>query len=62
AVAQLELERTDSDDIIEVSLPIERFRAQGLREGETLVVRPRAIRVFAQGQGSEHAAAAQAAA
>ncbi|MEF9386418.1 sulfate ABC transporter ATP-binding protein [Ralstonia solanacearum species complex bacterium KE056] len=62
AVAQLELERTDSDDIIEVSLPIERFRAQGLREGETLVVRPRAIRVFAQGQGSGHAAAAQAAA
>jgi sulfate transport system ATP-binding protein len=49
AVAQLELEREDTDDIIEVSLPIERFRAEGFREGETLVVRPRAIRVFAQG-------------
>ncbi|WP_413706690.1 sulfate/molybdate ABC transporter ATP-binding protein [Ralstonia sp. Ralssp110] len=49
AIAQLELEREDTDDIIEVSLPIERFRAEGFREGETLVVRPRAIRVFAQG-------------
>jgi len=49
AIAQLELERSDTDDVIEVSLPIERFRAEGFREGETLVVRPRAIRVFAQG-------------
>jgi len=57
AVAQLELEREDTDDIIEVSLPIERFRAEGFREGETLVVRPRAIRVFAQNKPS---AAAQA--
>ena len=57
AVAQLELEREDTDDIIEVSLPIERFRAERFREGETLVVRPRAIRVFAQNKPS---AAAQA--
>nr|WP_311529779.1 sulfate ABC transporter ATP-binding protein [uncultured Ralstonia sp.] len=49
AIAQLELEREDTDEIIEVSLPIERFRTEGFREGETLVVRPRAIRVFAQG-------------
>jgi len=58
AIAQLELEREDTDDIIEVSLPIERFRAEGFREGETLVVRPRAIRVFAQGNARPVAQAA----
>ncbi|MGN8554402.1 UNVERIFIED_CONTAM: TOBE-like domain-containing protein, partial [Microbacterium sp. SLM126] len=45
-VAQLELEREDNQDVIEVALPLERFRHQGFREGELLAVRPRQLRVF----------------
>ncbi|MDQ0139467.1 sulfate/molybdate ABC transporter ATP-binding protein [Cupriavidus necator] len=47
-VAQLELEREDNQDVIEVALPLERFRHAGFREGELLAVRPRQLRVFAQ--------------
>ncbi len=47
-VAQLELEREDTQDVIEVALPLERFRHAGFREGELLAVRPRQLRVFTQ--------------
>jgi sulfate transport system ATP-binding protein len=47
-VAQLELEREDTQEVIEVALPLERFRHQGFREGELLAVRPRQLRVFVQ--------------
>ena len=49
-VAQLELEREDNQDVIEVALPLERFRHQGFREGELLAVRPRQLRVFNRSQ------------
>ena len=49
-VAQLELEREDNQDVIEVALPLERFRHQGFREGELLAVRPRQLRVFNRNQ------------
>ncbi|MNX76658.1 Sulfate/thiosulfate import ATP-binding protein CysA [compost metagenome] len=48
-VAQLELEREDNQDVIEVALPLERFRHAGFREGELLAVRPRQLRVFTAG-------------
>lgn len=47
-VAQLELEREDTRDVIEVALPLERFRHAGFREGELLAVKPRQLRVFTQ--------------
>ncbi|MBP0629036.1 sulfate ABC transporter ATP-binding protein [Cupriavidus sp. AcVe19-1a] len=51
-VAQLELEREDNQDVIEVALPLERFRHAGFREGELLAVRPRQLRVFTQANGT----------
>ncbi|MDF3833008.1 sulfate ABC transporter ATP-binding protein [Cupriavidus basilensis] len=54
-VAQLELEREDTQEVIEVALPLERFRHQGFREGELLAVRPRQLRVFAQPQSHDKA-------
>ena len=44
----LELERsgTESTEPIEVELPRKHYERLGLRLGETLVVRPRALRVF----------------
>ena len=50
-VAQLELEREDNQDVIEVALPLERFRHAGFREDELLAVRPRQLRVFTQANG-----------
>jgi sulfate transport system ATP-binding protein len=45
----LELERPDDArrEPIEVELPRTQYERLGLRLGETLVVRPRALRVFA---------------
>lgn len=45
-LAQLDLERSDNQQIIEAVMPNERFITLGLKEGETLVVRPRRIEVF----------------
>ena len=44
--ARLELERADDAGIIEAEIPGERFRRLGLREGETLLARPRRTKVF----------------
>ncbi len=51
-MAQLEVEREENQDVIEVALPLERFRHHGFREGELLAVRPRQLRVFNQGTRS----------
>ena len=45
-IARLELEREGNDGVIEAHIPIERLRLLGLRQGETLVVRPKRARVF----------------
>ena len=45
-LAQLELERLDNREIIEAVMSTERFGALQLKEGETLVVRPRRLHVF----------------
>jgi sulfate transport system ATP-binding protein len=44
--ARLELERTDDAGIIEAEIPSELYRSLALREGETLLVRPRRTKVF----------------
>jgi len=45
-LAQLDLERTDMAELIEAVIPNERFRELQLKEGDTLVVRPRRMQVF----------------
>jgi sulfate/thiosulfate transport system ATP-binding protein len=45
-LAQLDLERADNAQLIEATISNERFRNLGLKEGETLVVRPKRLRVF----------------
>jgi sulfate transport system ATP-binding protein len=45
-LAQLDLERADNAELIEAVIPNERFRDLQLKEGETLVVRPRRMQVF----------------
>lgn len=44
--ARLELEREDDAGIIEAEIPSGPYRSLALREGETLLVRPRKTRVF----------------
>jgi sulfate transport system ATP-binding protein len=44
--ARLELEREDNSEIIEAELTEHRYRQLNLKEGETLIVRPRALKVF----------------
>ncbi len=46
--ARLELEREDSAQIIEAELPAERARHLNLRQGETLLIRPRKMQVFVE--------------
>ena len=46
ANARLELERKDKSGIIEAEMPSELFRSLGLREGESLLARPRKMQVF----------------
>ncbi len=46
ATARLELEREDNAQIIEAELPAHRYRALDLKVGESLIVRPREMRVF----------------
>ncbi|TDK66486.1 sulfate/molybdate ABC transporter ATP-binding protein [Sapientia aquatica] len=48
-LAQLELQRTDSSEIIEVTLSSERYRELELKEGEIILARPSKLRVFADG-------------
>jgi sulfate transport system ATP-binding protein len=51
-LAQLDLERTDNAELIEAVMPNERFSNLQLKEGETLVVRPKRMHVFVdQGAG-----------
>jgi sulfate transport system ATP-binding protein len=45
-LAQLDLERADNAELIEAVIPNERFRQLALKEGESLVVRPRRMQVF----------------
>ena len=45
-LAQLELERDDNGSLIEAALPSERFIALQLKEGDTVLVKPRKVRVF----------------
>ncbi|WP_107872811.1 sulfate ABC transporter ATP-binding protein [Pseudoduganella sp. UC29_71] len=45
-LAQLDLERADNAEMIEAVIPNERFSKLGLKEGETLVVRPKRLHVF----------------
>ena len=53
-LAQLDLERADNAQLIEAVIPNEQFRSLNLREGETLLVRPRRLHVFV-----DHGAAQQ---
>lgn len=52
AMAQLELEREDTHELLELSLPVEQYRQYGFQTGELLVVRPRALRIFPAAQPS----------
>jgi sulfate transport system ATP-binding protein len=45
-LAQLDLERSDTSELIEAVIPNERFGNLQLKEGETLVVRPKRLHVF----------------
>jgi sulfate transport system ATP-binding protein len=46
STARLELDPVSGEPHMEAEIPVEHLRALGLREGETLVARPRRIRVF----------------
>ncbi|MCG2582776.1 sulfate/molybdate ABC transporter ATP-binding protein [Massilia sp. TS11] len=48
-LAQLELERADTQDPIEALIPDETLRQLGLREGDTVLVQPKRLRVFVDG-------------
>lgn len=54
-LAQLELERDDNAELIEAVISNERFSQLNLKNGETLVIKPRHLRVFAD----QHGGAAQ---
>jgi sulfate transport system ATP-binding protein len=45
-LAQLDLERADNAQLIEAVIPNEQYRALNLRDGETLLVKPRRMHVF----------------
>ena len=45
-LAQLDLERADNAELIEAVMPNDRYRGLQLKEGETLVVRPKRLHVF----------------
>jgi sulfate transport system ATP-binding protein len=45
-LAQLELERTDNAEMIEAVISNERFSQLNLKDGETLVVRPKRLHIF----------------
>ena len=45
-LAQLDLERADNTELIEAVIPNERYRQLQLKEGDTVLVRPRRMHVF----------------
>ena len=45
-LAQLDLERKDNADMIEAVISRDRYTQLQLKEGETLVVRPRRLHIF----------------
>lgn len=45
-LAQLDLERADNAQLIEAVIPNERYRELNLRDGETLLVKPKRMHVF----------------
>jgi sulfate transport system ATP-binding protein len=45
-LAQLDLERLDNAELIDAVIPNERYRSMDLKDGETLVVKPRRMQVF----------------
>jgi sulfate transport system ATP-binding protein len=47
--ARLELEREDSNEILEAEIPTTRARGLNLKVGETLLIRPRRMQVFVDG-------------
>jgi sulfate transport system ATP-binding protein len=57
--ARLELERADGSEVIEAQLPAERVRSLNLSLGETLLIRPRRMQVFLDGQSASHSVAPQ---
>jgi sulfate transport system ATP-binding protein len=44
--ARLELERDDQAEIVEAEISADRVRSLNLRQGETLLIRPRKMQVF----------------
>jgi len=48
-LAQLDLERADTAEMIEAVIPNERFRELSLKDGETLLVKPKRMHVFVEG-------------
>jgi sulfate/thiosulfate transport system ATP-binding protein len=51
-LAQLDLERADNAEMIEAVIPNERYRELSLKDGETLLVKPKRMHVFVdQGEG-----------
>ena len=52
-LAQLELERDDNAQLIEAVISNERFSQLNLKSGETLVVKPRRLQVFADRDGGQ---------
>jgi sulfate transport system ATP-binding protein len=51
-LAQLELERDDNQELIEAVISNERFAQLGLKDGETLLVRPKRLHVFVEPSSS----------
>ncbi|HZW13183.1 MAG TPA: sulfate ABC transporter ATP-binding protein [Noviherbaspirillum sp.] len=54
-LAQLELERADNAQLIEAVIPAEQYAELALQEGETVLVRPKRLRVFVN--STEHSVA-----
>jgi len=52
--ARLELEPVDGGPPLEAEIPVEQLRSLGLREGETLVARPKRMRIFIKPEGAPH--------
>jgi sulfate transport system ATP-binding protein len=50
-LAQLDLERADNSELIEAVISNERFAQLGLRDGETLIVRPKRVHIFVDQAG-----------
>jgi len=51
-LAQLELERDDDQELIEVVIPSERFAQLDLKAGEMLVLRPKRVQIFVNRAGA----------